>query len=281
VEFAPRTMKRAVAGPRIAPAVFELAAIVLAAWALLAVMPLARGELGISWDALNHQIYLGWTAAHPRFGLDVLPAQYQTYQYPYLYWPVYQLALGGASGAQAGLALASLQLLNVPPVWIIARHCIPAPGAFGAFMRFVAVSLAFLSGLVLSMLDSTSNDLLAAAPFLWAAALALGPATGGGRGPHAARRRIAISGLLGGISVACKLSNGPLVLLLPVLWALAPGRPRDRALAVLIGGLAVLAGFAVAYAPWGWQLWSHFGNPFFPLADNWFEPVRAWVGWRP
>ena len=69
-------------------------------------IPLSLGEIGISWDALNHHIYLGWTAEHPRFDKDFVAAGYQAYQFPYLYWPVYKLAAGGWSGAAAGVVLA-------------------------------------------------------------------------------------------------------------------------------------------------------------------------------
>jgi len=266
-------------GARRSAAALELGTILLLAWPLLVAIPVLRGELGISWDMLNHHVYLGWTAAAPRFDRDVLAAAYQSYQFPYLYWPVYQLAVGGATGAQAGFVLASLQLLNVPPVWIMARRCIPDAGWFGACMRLLAVVLAFLSVLVLSLLDSTSNDLLSASPFLWALAVALGPATGA-EPPGRSRRRAVVSGVLAGVAVAFKWSNGPLALLLPLLWAWAPGTVRERAQAVVAGSAAVLAGFAVTYGFWGWQLWTHFGNPFFPMFDNWFEPVRATVGWQ-
>jgi len=49
----------------------------------------------------------------------------------------------------------------------------PGSGADDVAMRFMAVLLAFLSGVVLSLFDSTSNDLLAAAPLVWSVALAL------------------------------------------------------------------------------------------------------------
>jgi hypothetical protein len=258
----------------------EAGIVLLLAWALLTAIPLAHGDLGISWDMLNHHIYLGWSAEAPRFERDVLPAAYQTYQFPYLYWPVYKLAAGGFSGVQAGFVLGTLQLLNVPPLWIIARQCIAETGWFGAAMRVLAVLLALLSCLVLSLLDATSNDLLSAAPVLWAFAIALGPAIDGAA-PRQARRRAVLAGLLGGLGVACKLSNGPLVLLLAVPWLLVPGSARDRLLVAFLGGVALVVGFAASYAFWGWQLWTHFGNPFFPMFDGWFGPVRAAVGWQP
>jgi hypothetical protein len=79
--------------------------------------------------------------------------------------------------------------------------------------------------------------------------------------------------------VGCKLSNGPLVLLLPVLWALGRGGWGERAGRVLRGGLASLAGFVLTYGWWGWTLWQAYGNPFHPFFDGLFAPLRQAAGW--
>lgn len=256
----------------------ELAAVVLVAWVLLAGAGLARNELSISWDMLNHHVYLGWEAARPRFDLDVMPAASQTFQYPYLYWPVYELTRLGASGGVAAAVLATLYLVIVPPVWLAARACIPQRGWYETAMRVLAVACAMASGAILSLFDTTTNDVLASAPLLWAMVLAFEPVA---REASSSTRRIALSGLLAGVSVACKWSNGPLALTLVLLWALAPAPTlAGRARAIVIGGMSTLAGFVLAYGPWGWQLWTHYGNPFYPLFENWFAPVRAAVGWQ-
>lgn len=261
-------------------AALELAFVMVIAWSALAALPWLRGGIGISWDALNHQIYLGWNADALRFHLDVLGASSQSYQYPYLYWPLYKLALGGASGVQAGLALVTLQIICVPPLWMISRSCIPDAGWFGTSMRLLAVAGAFASGLVLTFFDSTANDLLAATPLLWALALSF---------PYAAKRHawpatawaLVVSGMLAGMSVAFKFSNGPLVFVLPVLWWFCGGTARQRMKGVFVGCVAILAGFAVAYGYWGWQLWMQHGNPLYPFGDAWFAPVRSLSGWTP
>ncbi|MDP3761260.1 MAG: hypothetical protein Q8R01_12175 [Ramlibacter sp.] len=250
-------------------------------WLALASIPLGLGAIGISWDALNHHIYLGWTADQPRFDRDFLAASYQAFQFPYLYWPVYKLSGSGISGAGAGVVLASLYWLAVPAVWMMARVCIPGGHWFDAAMRFAAVVLAFLSGVVLSMFDSTSNDLLAAVPLVWAMAFALEPLDT--QRPHvlAARSWILLSGLLAGVSIACKLSNGPLAVLLPMLWILPSAPMRTRLANAALGGVAMVGGFFIAYGYWGRLLWLHFGNPIYPFYDPLFAPVRALLGWQP
>jgi hypothetical protein len=258
------------------------------AWALgalaLAAIPVLEGRSSLVWDALNHHIYLGWIAAHPRFDRDFLAAGWQSYQYPYLYWPAYKLAVSGVSGVTAGVVLALLQSLVVPPLWFIARSLCPGEAAADIAMRWIAVTLALLGGLTLSLADTTSNDLLASVPFVWAIALGLLANAGAAAGETVAARRrlwlVAASGLCAGVSVAFKLSNGPIALVLPLLWADPPGRAKPAALRIAVGGAATLLGFVIAYGPWGWTMWQQFGNPVYPFSDNFFEGLRVAWGWR-
>lgn len=257
---------------------WEAALVCLLAWAAFVSIPLSAGALGLSWDALNHHIYLGWTAEHPRFDRDFVAAGYQSYQFPYLYWPVYRLAMLGASGAAAGVVLASLLVLAVPPVWMLARACAPGPGLFDLALRWLAVVLAFLSSVMLSMVDSSQNDMLAAIPLVWAVALAMEPIVQRGMASGTARGYVLASGVCAGIAVAAKLSNGPLAILLPALWWMCARGLPARLRVTAIGCLATLAAFTLVYGYWGWQLWQHFGNPIFPLYDGLFAPLRAIAG---
>ena len=67
--------------------------ILLAAWLVFISVPISLGGIGLSWDGLNHQMYLGWVADRPRFDKDYMAASMQSYQFPYLYWPLYKLAI--------------------------------------------------------------------------------------------------------------------------------------------------------------------------------------------
>jgi hypothetical protein len=258
---------------------WEAGAVYLLAAAGLLSIPLVLGEFSLAWDAINHHIYLGWTAQHERFGQDFLGAGYQSFQSPYLYWPVYALAVHGYSGRSAGLALAALHTLVVPPLWMLARACAPGSTVFDLLSRVLAVALGLASALVMSVFDASMNDLLATAPLLWAVALALEPVRRPDLAKATIQRLVLCSGFLAGLAVGLKLSNGPLALCMPLLW-LACARAWPQRLRLL--ALAAAAGFAglvMSYGYWGWLLWRHFGNPVYPFYEQWFAPLRAWVGW--
>lgn len=256
---------------------YELPLVLLVAWLVFASIPFTRGNLGLSWDALNHHIYLGWNLESLRLATDRVGASYQSYQHPYLYWPVYKLAVLGAGGVTAGIVLATMHLVVVPPVWMMARTLMPGAGAFETAMRLLAVALAFMTAVVLKLFEATSNDLMAAAPYVWA--LALGLEAMGEQSQARVDRLTAWSGLLAGASVGLKLSSGPLLVVLPVLWLMTPGPINSRVLRIASAVLLCIAGFLVVYGWWGWQLWNHFGNPLYPFYDDWFEPLRRLTGW--
>ena len=260
---------------------WELPLVCLLAWAAFISIPISHGEIGLSWDALNHHIYLGWTAEKPRFDRDFVAAGYQSYQFPYLYWPVYRLAMTGWSGVSAGIVLATLHLVAVPPVWMLARTCMPGATFFDAAMRIVAVVLAFSTAVVLSQFDSSSNDLMAAAPLVWALALGMEPLRKDRAAWLTPARVIILSGLFAGVSVAFKLSNGPLAILMPIVWFFAVSTWQARLRNVMAGSAATIVGFTVTYGYWGSLLWTHFGNPIYPFYDHFFAPLRSLTGWQP
>jgi hypothetical protein len=256
----------------------ELGALLLIAWLAFASVPAVLGGIGLGWDALNHHVYLGWIAGEHRFDRDFLAASNQSFQYPYLYWPLYKLVASGSSGTTAGVVLVSMNLLAVPPLWLLARAGVPEASWYGLAMRWLGVALAFLTGVVLSLFDSTSNDLLAAIPLVWAIALGMQPMVQGHPDSKGPRTLVLLSGLCAGASVAFKLSNGPLAILLPFLWGFHGRSVRQRLGSMALGSAGALAGFLLLYGWWGWQMWVHYGNPIYPFHDHWFEPLRALRG---
>lgn len=243
----------------------ELIVVTTVACGAVAAIPLHHGSWGLSSDALNHHIYLGWISEKPRWHLDVLAAGSQSWQYPYLYWPVYRLTLLPLDGAVIGALWGGfLTALIVPPIWLTSLRMLPAQDSVlqGWFERTAAVALALSSVVVLSALGTTANDPLAAVPLLWAiAVMSVTPASDGR----------AFFGAAGwGISTAFKFSNALAIPLLLLWWWRSPGwpLPLKRGLFIAMGATA---GFGLAYGPWGWQLWQQTGNPFYPYFSAWWS----------
>ncbi|WP_146039305.1 MULTISPECIES: hypothetical protein [unclassified Variovorax] len=237
--------------------------------ALLVLVPVLGGGMGLSWDAVNHQIYLGWIADRSRFDLDVWAAATQSFQFPYLYWPAYKLYSSGAGSMQAGVTLAALQCTCVPAVWMLARVCVPEHSWFGTSMRATAMAMAFASSVILSMFNTTANDLLSAVPLIWAIALASLMFSNDAK-PRSTMALYLSVGVLCGVSVAFKLSNGPIAVSVPLLFLVQADGRRRRLAAALGAYVAMLFSFALIYTPWGWELASRFGNPIFPLLNSMF-----------
>jgi hypothetical protein len=247
----------------------EPAALAALAALLAAMVPISTGYMAWSWDALNHHVYLGLVAEGSRWALDVVPASTQSYQWPYLYWPVYRLARLDIGGAAAGAVWSGFQAaMLMLPVWHISDRLLAggvAPVIGAAADRVLASLLAFSSVLVLVGLETTANDVLATVPLLWAVAMGLRT------GPSASSGQAAIVGMLWGLSLACKLSNAlalPLIAAI-TLWPQAGPPAVSRA---LLAALGAVVGFGLAYGPWGWQLWQLTGNPFYPFLGQFFGP---------
>ena len=242
----------------------EFTAVTVVVALAAASVPWSTGYLAWSWDALNHHVYLGMTAEYPRWQLDVLAANFQSYQYPYLYWPVYRLSLLDAPGAMVGAAWSAFQAaLLAMPVWCISWRLLPALNGSVQIVgeRLAACALAFMSGVVIIGLETTANDVLAAVPLLWAVFVGLQP--------RPSLRQALVAAFLCGVSVAFKLSNGIFLPLL-VVWWWQRDRPHlglGRGLTLAIGACL---GFTLAYGPWGWQLWRLTGNPFHPFFGSYF-----------
>lgn len=236
----------------------ELLLLTAVAAALAGAVPLHAGRWAWSWDALNHHVYLGYIAESSRWHLDVVAASVQSWQYPYLYWPVYRLSLLDIGGAQAGaLWSAGLAAILLPPVWLTSLRLLPATGraAQAVFERVAACALAGSSVVVLAAVGTTANDPLAIVPLLWAVAIM--------SAPQPDDRHAAAAAAFWGASVAFKLSNG-LFLPLLLMWWWVPARPFLPPRRGVLMAVGAAFGFVAAYAPWGWQVWQQTGNPFHP-----------------
>lgn len=234
-----------------------------------------------NWDLKNYHFYNAWALLNGRIGVDVAPAQLQTWHSPLADLPFYWLVNAFAEPrwvafwmalpvAIVGFFLLRMLALLFPfdrarangTLWIAAAAAVGLTGSAGA-----------------ATWGTTMNEWPPAALLmagLWLAvraAIQEHPAVEGG-GAH--RRAFAWAGLLVGCAVGVKLTYA--VFALGFLVAcLAFGSVRERIVRTATAGAMAAIGFLACYGWWGWILWREFANPFFPYFNAWFQ--SPW--WEP
>lgn len=233
---------------------------------LCALVSLLRGQ-DTNWDLRNYHLHNAWSWLHGRFGVDLAPAQLQSYFVPWLDLPYY-LLVQHAPAPVAGLFLGLLHgLVFLPLCWIAWRLLAGEPGRGRLAL---GLALAGMSGAAfLSELGNTMGDASTAALVLGALALCIPSQAGWAWG------RIILAGLLLGTAVALKLTNALYALALGValLATPLPWPSRLRAATLLAG--SSLALLALLAGPWFYRVWSEFGNPLFPQFNAWFQGALA------
>ncbi|RVT92078.1 hypothetical protein EOD42_20330 [Rhodovarius crocodyli] len=249
---------------------------------LLALMVLggyASASLGTdtNWNLRNSLLYGSHAFLHGRLGLDVAPAQLQTYLNPLGGVPYYWLAtrlgdrpwlLAFVMGMPAGLY-----------AWLLSRIALQlAAGAFlarrvGKLAAWIAVLLGVTGAGFASQIGSSAQDILFACPLLLGLWLMLrqagAPLNGWGEGA-----RLLLAGLACGAAMGLQPVNGLYALPLGLAALLLPGRRP-----VLLMGCGMLAGFLLAWLPFALMLQAEFGSLFFPFHNQFFRspefpPIR-------
>jgi hypothetical protein len=210
----------------------------------------------VNWDWQNYHEYNVWALITGRYGIDALPAGFQTYFNPAVYFPVYYLRhlLPLPYGMMIIGAVHGLNLLLIYfLIRALLRHAATAI-AIGASILIAAVG-----PMTLSEVGTSFSDILTALPIVAGCILIVSA-----EGRHG---RYILAGLLIGAAVGLKLTN--VVYALGAAAAvLAAARPLAATLCLGVGGAigAVATGGA-----WGLMLWRETGNPIFPLFNGIFQ----------
>ena len=210
----------------------------------------------VNWDWQNYHEYNVWAVITGRYGIDALPAGFQTYFNPTVYFPVYYLRhlLPLPYGLMIVGAVHGLNLLLIYfLIRVLLREAATAI-AIGA-----AILIAAVGPMTLSEVGTSFSDILTALPIVAGCILILSA-----EGRHG---RYLLAGLLIGAAVGLKLTN--VVYALGAAAAvLAAGRPL---LATLFLGVGGAIGAVATGGVWGLMLWREMGNPIFPLFNGIFQ----------
>lgn len=241
------------------------------AWALPLLCGLYALRLGqdANWDLLNYHRYNPFALLNGKLGLDLAPAQWQSYFNPTLDLLYY--GLGHLLPAPlAGFLMGALHGLNMVLALAIARHLTAAR----AVALRVPVLLAVVAGLGPSfrlqigntMGDNSTAVLVLAAFYLLVTRAACMPMLLG-------------AGLLAGLATGLKLTNAMYALALCLALFALDGPWLQRLRHAVLFGVAVLVGIAISGGWWYWTMWTTFANPLFPQFNTIFQaPLAAPVG---
>jgi len=235
-----------------------LAPIALALGSLLAgaIYTWFAGE-DVNWDWQNYHEYNVWAVLNGRYAIDALPAGFQTYFNPTVYFPVYYLRhlLPLPYGL---LILGAVHGLNLLLIYFLCRVLLreaATASAIGASILIAAVG-----PMTLSEVGTSFSDILTALPILAGCILILSA-----NGSH--HGRYILAGLLLGAAVGLKLTN--VVYALGAAAAvLAAARPLTATICLGLGGAV---GAVATGGAWGLMLWREMGNPIFPLFNAVFQ----------
>lgn len=222
----------------------------------------------VPWDALHYHMYAGFSALNDRFALDFSPAGPQTYLNPYAHVPLYLMVRAAWPSLAIGITLAAIHSVMLWLTYELARAVSRRPdGTSPVTVIWTAVGLALLNPVLLQEMGSSFTDITTGTLALGGYA-ALACAIAGGR-----LRLVALAGALLGAAAALKLSNAVLALVPALALVLGrAGNARQRLHAVLIFTVCVGAAALAVCGPWAWRLDQAFGNPFYPMLNDLFNP---------
>ncbi|MEH2500638.1 hypothetical protein V1294_007117 [Bradyrhizobium sp. AZCC 1678] len=211
----------------------------------------------VNWDWLNYHEYNVWAVINDRYGIDALPAGFQTYFNPAVYFPVYYLRhlLPLPYGL---MIIGAVHGLNLLLIYFLVRALLreaATASAIGASILIAAVG-----PMTLSEVGTSFSDILTALPILAGCVLILS-ADGSHHG------RYVLAGLLIGAAVGLKLTNA-VYALGAAAAVLVASRPLLATLCLGVGGAV---GALASGGAWGLMLWRELGNPIFPLFNAVFQ----------
>jgi hypothetical protein len=211
----------------------------------------------VNWDWLNYHEYNVWAVLTGRYGIDALPAGFQTYFNPTVYFPVYYLRhlLPMPYGL---MIIGAVHGLNLLLIYFLVRVLLlnaATATAIGASILIAAVG-----PMTLSEIGTSFSDILTALPIVGGCILILSA-------DEKHYGRYVLAGLLIGAAVGLKLTN--VVYALGAAAAvLAASRPLVATLCLGVGGAI---GAVVTGGAWSVMLWREMGNPIFPLFNAVFQ----------
>jgi hypothetical protein len=223
------------------------------------------------WDLRFYHLYAPWAYLHGRYLFDIGPAQYQGFFNPTADLLFYALTSSRLNEAPRVVAfiMGAVHGINAALIFEIALHVLrPLERLDRLTLRAMALLMGVSGAGFVSLLGTTSNDLINSI-FVLASLLCI-LKTAERVGARRAWPGFAWSGLLAGIAVGLKYTAAIFVPGLGLIALLAAVR-RQAAGGFVAFAVALPVGIVAVAGHHFLTLWRDFGNPVFPLFNNFFQ----------
>lgn len=249
----------------------HVVAAVCAVMLLGALLSLGLGQ-DANWDLRNYHLYIGDAWVNQRLGVDLAPAQMQSYFSPLLDVLHAGLMLR-LPGPLVGALLGALHALVFIPVAAVAWRVLSNHPRRAQWAPLLALA-GMCSAVFLSELGGTMGDTASAIPVLGAVATLLWAQARARNGARVGRVWVMVGALIG-LAVSLKLTNALYALAVAPALLCDGGRGRSRVIALGTVSSTALLVVALVAGPWYWQVWHHLGNPLFPQFNGIFQSPLA------
>ncbi len=220
----------------------------------------------MAWDTLSYHFYAGFSALHDRLGQDYFAGGFQSYLNPLAYVPFYALAASGLPALLVASILAVFHSIILGLSFELGILVSPSEAPRAQLLTgLCALVAAAVNPILLQEIGSSFADITTAELVLtgwlllcWAIYRPKTPL-------------IVVAGIVLGAATGLKLTNAVHAIAAFAMFSVMPLKFSRRCRDAAIYGLSLGAGFLIAAAPWALRMNTAFGNPLFPLFNNWFH----------
>ena len=244
--------------------------------ALAGILSVANLGADRNWDLLNYHLYNPYALLNGKIGLDVAPAQMQSYFNPFFDLPFYA---GFLFFNDIPFVLAMLLALPVGGAAVVflrgTRYTTSAgmPPGMAAVRRIAALAVGFSGAAVVSTAGTTINETPPAALILLALVLGLRRIASPSPTPWA----MLALGAAVGVAAGGKLSYAVHAVGVGAAFLLLIVRRQVSLQEAVLAFSGAVGGFVLTAGWWSLILWNEFGNPLFPMMNDIFKSPYALI----
>jgi hypothetical protein len=222
----------------------------------------------VTWDLVNYQLYSAHAFLNYDLASDFMGSSAQRYLNPLANLPFYWMYMANWSDYAIAIAFASFHCLALMALWrIIREHLFDADTPL--YVSVGAFVLGIVSPAAMGTMGGTHTDWTVAVFVFWGMLVACVAIK------KDQRRFWILSGLLLGIATGLKPTSLVYALGLYAGIAFASATKKAPLLSLLRSSapyiLGGVIGLVAVSGHWYWQVYQEFGNPTFPMANQFFK----------